>query len=111
MLNLPMQFIPQRVVFAGRLCELLLKRGILRAGLRADDRPAIWRRLAGIGEHAVQRVIILNRDRVVFMIVTTGTCRREAEEPTGHNVDAVVDDFVREKIEARSHSEKPQRSH
>ncbi len=41
MLNLPVQFIPQRVVLTGRLRELLLNRYILRTGLRADNRPAV----------------------------------------------------------------------
>ncbi len=45
------------------------------------------------------------------MIVTTGARRRETEETTGHDVDAVVDDLMRKKIEARTYSEKAQRSH
>ena len=45
------------------------------------------------------------------MIVTTGARRRETEETTGHDVDAVVDDLMRKKIEARTYGEKAQRSH
>ena len=41
-LNLSVQFIPQRVVLTGRLRELLLlNRYILRTGLTANNRPAV----------------------------------------------------------------------
>ena len=41
-------------------------------------------------EHAGQRVVILRREGVVFVIVTTGASHRHAEHATGHHVHPVV---------------------
>ena len=51
-------------------------------------------RLDRTGEDAVERVIVLGRDRVELVVVTAGAGYAQPQEAPGHDVDPVVDDVV-----------------
>ena len=109
MLDLFVQLGTESAVFVGCLFELGLECGVLTVGLAGKPWQLIGGGLSRTGEDAVQRVVVLGRYRVEFVVVTSGAPRREAKEPAGNNVDAVVDDFVREKIVARTDRQKAKR--
>ena len=55
------------------------------------------RQLLGVdraGEDAVERVIVLGRDRVELVVVATGAGDGQAEQAPPHDVDLVIDDLV-----------------
>ncbi len=48
----------------------------------------------GATEDAIERVVVLDRDGIVFVIVATRALNRESEGAAGDDVDAVIDDVV-----------------
>ena len=59
-------------------------------GSRSQQRLVL--RLVATREHAVKRVIVLGRNRIVFMIVTTGARDGQSQQSARDHVDAVVND-------------------
>ena len=66
-------------------------------------------RLAAAREDAVQRVVILRRDRIELVIVAARAGDRQAEEALRHDVDAVVDDVVLHSLEPLADREEAER--
>ena len=67
-----------------------------RLGVRAaaDRRAARTWRSEAAAEDAVERVVVVGRDRVELVVVAAGAGHRQAQQAAGHHVDAVVDDVV-----------------
>ena len=75
-------------------------------------RRAISGQLGGLdraGEDAVERVIVLGRDRVELVVVAAGAGDGQAEQAAGDDVDPVVDDLVLVVEEPPADGQEPQR--
>jgi hypothetical protein len=70
-----------------------LVRDQFRRALDAADQGQLLRLGRG-GEDAVERVIVLDRDRVELVVVAAGARDRQAQEGARDDVDPVVDDVV-----------------
>ena len=79
--------------FAAALGQLLFKRLILGRLLRRRDQRQLGRGRTA-REHAVQRVIVVGRNRVVLVVVAAGAGDRQAQQAAGRRVDLVVDVVV-----------------
>ena len=73
--------------------ELALEVEELGARFRGVDRGQVGR-LDRAGEDAVERVVVVGRDRVELVVVAAGAGDREAEQAAGHDVDPVVEDVL-----------------
>ena len=99
----------------GALPHLHLGRGGLPQELlvrRRIHQRAEQRLLGGLirrGEHAVQSVVILHRDRIEFVVVAAGARDGEAHQAAAHDVDPVVDDVVLVAEETPAEGEKTER--
>ena len=67
------------------------------------------RRLAGTGQHAVERVVILGRDRIELMVVASGAGDRQAHEAPADDVDPIVNHVMDIAHEPAAEREKPER--
>ena len=76
----------------------------LRAGGRRPDDRQFGRNLAR-REDPVEPVVIGRADRFVFVVVAAAAGHRQAEEPAGDQIDAVVDDVVGIAEEGSPHGE------
>ena len=81
--------------------------GFRAGGRRSDDRQ-LGRNLAR-REDPVETVVIGRADRLVFVVVAAAAGHRQAEEPAGHQIDAVVDDVVRIAEERAADGEEAER--
>ena len=66
-------------------------------------------RLDRAGEDAVERVIVVGRDRVELVVVAAGAGDRQAEQAAADDVDPVVDDLVLVVEEPAADGQEPQR--
>ena len=75
-----------------KLRRKLFLESLSRFGDRPDARPVT--RLDATCEDAIERVVIGRGHRIVFVIVTSRTTNREAQEPATNDIDLVVDHIM-----------------
>ena len=89
-------------------CDLGEVVGVFRIeGLRREERRV--RRLGRAFEDAVERVVVLRRNRIVFVVVAARASRGQAHQTATHHVDTVVDHVIVIAEEAPADGEKTHR--